>query len=201
MILGLDHITLNIDRNQKFKVKYKKNFEKKFKFKKKNHLEKKKFLNFFSTFHNLIFYKSKDNSPSIEVTNYSRSNKIIDIIDLKKKHIIIKTNSIKNENQFFNKILGLKPKNNIILFHSIIDNKNYKFFIRKKKFNKYFLDDIGYVSTCFIVNKIEKIYYKIKCQNLETTKIFQVKINKQKLKILIVRSKGYVIYELIEFLK
>ena len=35
MILGLDHITLNIDRNQKFKVKYKKNFEKKFKFKKK----------------------------------------------------------------------------------------------------------------------------------------------------------------------
>ena len=29
MILGLDHITLNIDRNQKFKLEYKKNFEKK----------------------------------------------------------------------------------------------------------------------------------------------------------------------------
>lgn len=201
MILGLDHITFNKEKNEKFKFDFKKNFEKKFNLKKKNHPEKKKFLNCFSKFHNLIFYKSKHISPSLEITSYISSNKIINVINLIKNNIIIKTNSLTYEKKFFNKVLGLQPKNNTVLFHSIIENKKYKFVLKKGNFKKYFLDDIGYVATCFIVNNIEKIYLKIKSQNLETTKIFQIEINNQKLKIIIVRSKGYVIYELIEFLK
>lgn len=201
MIIGLDHITFSSNKdNNKFLLK--KNYIKKFEEKKVNHFEKKKFLSLKNSFHNLVYYKSIKSNPSIEVILYKNIGNRVSNIEIKKNHILIKTNSLLQEKNLFNKIFKINPQNkNEFLFYSIIDNKTYKFRLIKERLKKYYLDSYGFISICFIVLDLKKIHRNILKNKIKCSKIFNLKINGKNINILFLRSGGNVIYELIEIKK
>lgn len=194
MLLGLDHITLNLGKNKdKFKRNYFKLFESK---KAVNNLNKKIFLRRFKKKHFITFFTSKDNVPDYEFTCYSSKNLFFfNCIEVKDNNIIIKTSDLKADKTILSKIFKIKNK-----ITSIFNNKNFKISFTKKNQINYYLDDVGTVGLALVVSGIKNYYKNLsKINKLEMTKIFDYKINKRKNKIFFFRLPGGLIIEIIEY--
>ncbi len=200
MIIGIDHIIYNSD-GKKNNFLSKKIYQKIFKIRKKNHPEKNKFLLYNNKDHDLTFFKPKNKLPSIEITNYKKFGNKVDVIVHRKNNIIINTNSVKKEKKFLEGILKIKIRKNNFPFKSIFDDKKYNFQLKKKFFNKYYLDNVGCVAICFVAVNLKQISKELLKHKIECSKIFNFVINRIKLKILLIRSEGNVIYEILEFTK
>ena len=194
MLLGLDHITLNLSKNKK---KFKRNYFKLFESKKaENNLNKKIFLRRFKKKHFITFFSSKDNIPDYEFTCYSSKNLFFfNCIEVKDNKIIIKTSALKADKFILSKIFKINNK-----ITSIFNSKNFKILFKKKKQINYYLDDVGTVGLALVVSGIKNYYKNLsKINKLEMTKIFDYKINKRKNKIFFFRLPGGLIIEIIEY--
>ena len=198
MIVGLDHLSLNVKNKATFKkgiARYQKIYEEK----KNNHKEKKKFLRKDIKNHYIGFYNIKKNSPPIEKTFYGISNLKAKNITVKRN--IIKLNIISKKKEFFfwKKIFNLKQIKNTIDFFSFYDQKKYKFCFRESAIKKDYLDSLGFTSICFISTDIKKAFKSCKDLNIEISNIFKFKMNKKKMKIFFCRSPGGIIFEIIQY--
>ena len=98
MIVGLDHLSLNV-KNKKIFNKGIAKYQKIYKKKKINHKEKKKFLKLDIKNHHIGFYNIDKNFPPIEMTFYRNSNLNAQRIIVKKN--IIKLNVSSKKKEFF----------------------------------------------------------------------------------------------------
>ena len=198
MIIGLDHLSLNLKTKETFKRKIN-NYYKIFQEKKLNHKEKKIFLEIKNKSHTISFYNTKKILPPIEKTFYANAGKINQNIVLKKNVIYLSIISKKKEFLFWKKVFDLEPKKNIINYQSIYDQKKYKFYFKETVTKKSFLDNIGFTSICFVSTDIHKTFKSCKDFDIEISNIFRFKINKKIINIFFCRSPGGIIFEIIQY--
>ena len=199
MIVGLDHLSLNV-KNKKIFNKGIAKYQKIYKKKKINHKEKKKFLKLDIKNHHIGFYNIDKNFPPIEMTFYRNSNLNAQRIIVKKNIIKLNVSSKKKEFFFWEKVFNLKEKGNIIDFFSFYDKKKYKFHFRESTIKKKdYLDSVGFTSICFISTDIKKKFKSCNDFNIEISNIFKFKLNQKKMKIFFCRSPGGIIFEIIQY--
>ncbi|MDB9936484.1 hypothetical protein OAD13_00365 [Candidatus Pelagibacter sp.] len=198
MIIGLDHLSLNLKNKESFKKKIK-DYEKIFEEKKLNHKEKKIFLKNNTKSHIIGFYNSQKNVPPIEKTFYINKTSRCKNIIVKKNEIFLSIASKKKEFLFWKKIFDLKQKNNVIKFLSFYDQKKYKFYFKESLIKKNYLDSIGFTSICFVSTDIHKTFKSCKDFNIEISNIFRFKINKKIMNIFFCRSPGGIILEIVQY--
>ncbi len=219
MITYVSHIgvTLNWPR---IKLDLKKsNFQKYFQVNKiLNNASKKEFLRKQFKFHDIIFYKNKNWDFGLELINYKKNflyenlNKInnhkttdINFNKINKlKNLTLYSSKIISDFNFFkdlNLLLNLKlNKNSFYGNLPTFKKRKVKVFIKKNNKKKgLYLDDTGFNFISFFSTDLKNDIKKIKKKYINIiSKIFKIKINNKNLNLVLLRSKGGLIIEIIQ---
>ena len=219
MITYVSHIGYTYDWPKKKLSLKKTQFELYFKKKKLiNDNCKKPFLRKNFKFHDIVFYKNKNWNFGFELINYKKNfqNQNVNTInnhktanlDLDKinklKKLYLNSSNVLSDYKLFknmNFLLNIKFKKNT--FHGNLPNFKRKKtqLVVKKNINKtkIYLDDLGFNFISFFSTNIKDDLKRIKKKEINyISKIFKLKINNNILRIVLIRTSGDIIIELIE---
>ena len=182
-----------------------------------NSIKKKIFLKNYSKFHDILFLKNKNWNFGLELIQYKKMKKDLklnlingkELKDIQFKDI----NKIKKITLFSSKINHdyslLKELNILNNFKFSKDgilgelpsfnNSKIKLYIKKKIKKKYFLDDMGFNFVSFFTTNINDEINKLKKRKIKSiSKIINIAINKKRFKLILFRTLGGLIFELLE---
>ena len=206
MIIGIDHIAINTKNiieyektflNDSYQCLFKNNIP--------NNKKKKTFLKKYNKYHKIAYYESLNNYFPIELTEHGNDITQKETpLSFEKNTISIKVTDVEQEKSLWSELLQIdKLKNGEIEFGSILPNRGFRLnFIPVKRKILYTLDTEGCTCVALITTNIYNIISILKNSGLcEFVGPWISKVNNKKLIIVMFKTTGGIIVELIQLEK
>lgn len=206
MILGIDHISLSVCETEQTKKELEeKGFVCTFlDFNVPNKAEKKSLLTHYQPTHDIGYFKSGSSHVAIEITNHGLITENDSPFYYRDDYIELQTPDVQKETFFWKSVLNFKEDaSNNLVFNSFLPTWSCKIKMIEKKFLKYHtLDSKGHACLAFLTNHLENDIQKAKeAGAYDITSPFNLVVNNKNLRVLMFRTPGGAICELIKIMK
>ncbi len=169
-----------------------------------NHPDKKILLSYYQPTHSIGLFSSNDGAVAIEITNHGGGVKEKTAFHYCKNYIELWTPNLALESRFWQEAFSFQAVDaNNLVYTSIVSNWSCCLkLVEKKEIKTYSLDAKGYTCCALLTNNIDRDLIQAKLMGAEDiVGPFSLKLNKKQLRVVMFRSPGGAICELIQINK